>query len=93
MRGLNIASRGVELQQGQTYALVIQSDSSCFATYYNFSETPDYVTNNTITGQLKITKLDQVNNIISGTFWFDAVNSNGVKVEIREGRFDMQYSP
>jgi hypothetical protein len=93
LRGINIASRGIELQQGQTYNLVLQSDSSCFATYYNFSETSDYVTNNTITGQLKITKLDQVNNIISGTFWFDAVNSNGVKVEIREGRFDMQYSP
>ena len=29
--------------------------------------------------------------IQSGTFWFDAVNEKGKKVEIREGRFDMHF--
>ncbi|MFN3908226.1 MAG: hypothetical protein ACK4JX_04265 [Flavobacterium sp.] len=93
LRGINIASKGVELQQGQTYPLVLQSDNSCYGRYTNWGETHHYITNNTFYCQFKITKLDQVNNIVSGTFWFDAVNSNGVKVEIREGRFDMQYSP
>lgn len=29
--------------------------------------------------------------IIAGTFWFDAINDKGEKVQIREGRFDWQY--
>lgn len=55
--------------------------------------TPDeyYETNNEYTGELHITKLDKDNNIISGTFWFDAVNEQGEAVEIREGRFDMVF--
>jgi hypothetical protein len=51
----------------------------------------EYITNNEIIGELKITHLDEEEQIVSGTFWFDAVNSSGKKVEIREGRFDMQY--
>ena len=44
------------------------------------------------TGELKITKLDYENNIVSGTFWFDAVNDAGEIVEVREGRFDMHFT-
>src|SRR5690606_2792432 len=50
-----------------------------------------YETNNEYTGELHITKLDKHNNIISGTFWFDAVDEQGEVVEIREGRFDMVF--
>ncbi|MFM6953374.1 MAG: DUF6252 family protein, partial [Sphingobacteriaceae bacterium] len=42
-------------------------------------------------GELTITRFDDVNQIISGTFWFDAVNKDGVKVEVREGRFDVHF--
>ena len=42
-------------------------------------------------GKLIITKLDEINQIVSGTFWFDAVNDKGEKVEVREGRFDVHY--
>ncbi|MDP3667909.1 MAG: hypothetical protein Q8R50_14595 [Sediminibacterium sp.] len=52
-----------------------------------------YSTNNILnTGELWIKKLDTVNQIASGTFWFDAVNANGQKVQIREGRFDVRYT-
>ena len=44
-----------------------------------------------IYGELKITHHDFSNAILSGTFWFDAVNSNGEIVEVREGRFDRHY--
>lgn len=44
------------------------------------------------TGELFIKKLDTINQIVSGTFWFDAVNANGQKVQIREGRFDVRYT-
>lgn len=40
-------------------------------------------------GELIITRLDIVNKIISGTFWFDLVNSTNEKIEIRDGRFDL----
>ncbi len=50
----------------------------------------DYTTTAIVTGNLRITYYSASNAIISGTFWFDAINSNGVKVEVREGRFDMK---
>ena len=43
-------------------------------------------------GELKITKFNLNKGIIAGTFWFDAVNSKGEKVEIREGRFDWGFN-
>jgi hypothetical protein len=47
---------------------------------------PDY------TGELHITKFDPVNQIVSGTFWFDVQHPvTGERVEIREGRFDAVY--
>jgi len=60
----------------------------------NAVSSPDpnfYSTTNIITGELKITHHDFNNAILSGTFWFDAINSNGEIVQIREGRFDMHY--
>lgn len=41
-------------------------------------------------GSLNITKYDKVKFVVSGTFSFDAVNTFGEKIEIREGRFDMK---
>ncbi len=52
----------------------------------------DYFTNSIQNGELTITNLDENNQIISGTFWFDAIDNKGDIVEIREGRFDMPYS-
>ena len=60
----------------------------------NASASPDpnyYSTNSIVNGELKITHHDFNNALMSGTFWFDAVNSNGEIVKIREGRFDMHY--
>jgi flagellar basal body rod protein FlgG len=44
------------------------------------------------TGELKITYLDLTNQTISGTFFFDIIVQNGKLREIREGRFDMQFT-
>ncbi len=44
------------------------------------------------TGKLKITKLDVNNFIVSGTFWFDVLDSNGMIHEIRDGRFDFHFT-
>lgn len=51
-----------------------------------------YYTNNIQVGQVVIKKMDEINQIISGTFWFDAIDTNSNKtVQIRDGRFDLQY--
>jgi len=44
-------------------------------------------------GELIITKLDTVNKILSGTFWFDAVNRINDTINIRDGRFDLNIDP
>lgn len=44
-------------------------------------------------GELIITKFDDINNIVSGTFWFNVENPyTGELVEIREGRFDTLFT-
>ena len=62
--------------------------------HYNFSEPTtlgtSYNSTNINTGQLIIKHYDQVKGVASGTFWFDAVSSNGQIVQIREGRFDVK---
>ena len=50
-----------------------------------------YETTSIVTGELKITYHNYNQAIISGTFWFDAINSNGEIIEVREGRFDMHF--
>ena len=89
-----VQTNRINLEVGQTYTLNknILNDgdfNGCGGIY-----TPSasrYYTNTLKTGELKITRLDLSNSIISGTFWFDAVNSAGETVQIRSGRFDMHY--
>ena len=88
-----IYSKDVVLEEGNTYILKKgNTNHSAIYTHYNNIVNPDsYETNENYTGELHITKLDKTNNIISGTFWFNAVNEQGKKVEVREGRFDMVF--
>lgn len=90
----------IELVENTTYHLVAKKSDinnnyiSNFGEYYILSDKDadiHYYTTDTVTGELKITKLDTQRNIISGTFWYDAINSNNEKVQVREGRFDMHY--
>ena len=67
------------------------SKSGEYVTYNTVSGEMHYETNTIVTGELKITYHNYNPPIISGTFWFDAINSSGEIVKVREGRFDMQY--
>ena len=89
-----------ELVENTTYNLVAKvydsnndniSNFGEFAINSNINSGILYRTKNSVPGELKITKLDTQQKIISGTFWYDAINCNGEKVEIRDGRFDMHY--
>lgn len=41
-------------------------------------------------GNLTVTRLDSIGHILSGTFYFDAVDST-LRYKIRSGRFDLRY--
>jgi hypothetical protein len=92
LRGVDVASHNIVMQQGSTYTLISDNGNSAFGSYGDFA-TYQYFTSNLVTGELKITKLDQANAIISGTFWFNAISSNGEIIHITEGRFDLEYTP
>jgi hypothetical protein len=79
------------LTEGNTYQLGQNNKNGKYTVYYDNFRPNEYETTSSITGELKITYHNFDKAIISGTFWFDAINSNGEKVQIREGRFDMQY--
>src|SRR5690606_32899510 len=73
----------------QTYSLTNKArfikyseENTC---YYDFEHCYE--------GNVKFTKIDQVNYIISGTFEFSTVNDECEVVHITDGRFDMRYIP
>ena len=84
------------LQVGQTYELntMFETNAKSGEYFINTSPSPSpnyYSTTPTVIGELTITHHDFDNAFLSGTFWFDAINSNGEIIEVREGRFDMEY--
>ena len=68
------------------YPIQNNQNSGAYAQYVIYAGS--IITYTSITGELKITKFDEINKIASGTFWFDAENDKGEKVEVRDGRFD-----
>ncbi len=92
---VTVQSGKVELQEGETYVLSKNfNDDGDFTGgggTYSLSASNRYFTTMHESGELIITRLDLSNSIISGTFWFNAVNGNGEVVKIREGRFDWDY--
>lgn len=69
-------------------------DGKAFGTYsiiYSVT-TNEYKTNNIVNGQLYISKLDQTKQIVSGTFFYKAINIKGDTVKVTDGRFDMKYT-
>lgn len=94
IRTVSVASLNEKLEVNKTYQLKEYGENSKFGEYLivnrDFSIV-NYSTNSIIIGELKITNHNFDKATISGTFWFDAVNNLGNKVEVREGRFDMEY--
>lgn len=91
---MNVISYNTSLIVGETYQLKEYDANSKFGEYiivYNSIKETRFSTNEITTGELKITYHNFEKAILSGTFWFDAVNQDGEIVKIREGRFDMEY--
>jgi hypothetical protein len=51
----------------------------------------DYITNDTSTGSLTISRLDLTSHIISGTFDFQIQDPSGKTIKVTDGRFDLHY--
>jgi hypothetical protein len=94
---ISIQTDSLAVHEGQTILLSKAVHRGASASY----EVDDYgngshlAYNTTITnpGSLKITRLDSLNNILSGTFTFNGVDSQGDMVHITNGRFDVKYLP
>lgn len=88
---IGLSTNAKEIVQNSTYTLADNIPANAYGTYALagiFNTTND----NIYTGELHITHLDQTNYIVSGTFWFDIIDFQGNLHQIREGRFDMQYT-
>ena len=98
-KSVSLFTRKMVIEEGQTYILDAQRFIDTIGrgggySHRNFNEKIEdlFYTTPGNTGEMTIKKLDFENNIVSGTFWFDAINDDGEIVEIREGRFDMRFT-
>ena len=95
VRAVSVSTSRLDLVQGQTYSLNKNFDDDGDFTgaggSYSVNATENFYTTSIVVGELKITYLDRSKSVVSGSFWFDAVNSDGEVIEIREGRFDWDY--
>ena len=86
----------LQIFQGNKLTLRSRINGNASASYFKSPTNPYYEIYKTgstnFLGEIWVKKFDTLNQIVSGTFWFDAVNNSGQKVEIREGRFDMRYT-
>ena len=83
----------MKVNEGGIYLLNNYADTPGTAFGFFSKQGKEYYTKPSLQGELRISKLDPINKIISGTFWFDAIDtiSNSI-VQIREGRFDLHYT-
>jgi len=90
-----VGTDSLAIAEGETLAFKTFVEGNAQASYtlfYNSGGQNDYETNAKVSGQLMITKLDTMKQIVSGTFYFNALNSTGDTVKITNGRFDMPYT-
>ncbi len=80
------------LSQGMTYDLTNDPQYEAKFSWTQASKVCFYDDEDTLSGHLKITKLDQVNLIISGLFEFTTAVSGCDTINVTDGRFDLLYA-
>ena len=91
-RSVIIGFDGIELEVNKTYELKNTFESKGpRAGYFSGGGGIIYTTNADHVGAITITRIDPDSAIVSGTFWFNAINAAGEEVSITEGRFDSRY--
>ncbi len=86
---LGLSTDNLKIEEGKTYTLQNKIDGNASGKYFD-----DFGNYTTLTekGEMTITKLDLTKNIVSGTFFYDIKDSNGILHKITNGRFDMSFT-
>ncbi|GAC1311185.1 MAG: hypothetical protein NVSMB24_30020 [Mucilaginibacter sp.] len=93
VKGMRIGTDSLALTQGHMYKLTASGQGNANGEYFLLgASNKDYFTTNVVSGSLLITKLDPATQIVSGTFYFKAINAPGDTVSVTDGRFDMPYT-
>jgi len=96
LTSISLGTDSLAIVEGKTYQLIRngRGNASAQYTYYPncYTLENNYKTNDLTGGELTITYFDEINQIVSGTFWFTAVNDKGDTVRVTDGRFDMPYT-
>ena len=93
----NLTSTGTYffgLSNGESYSTFTPDFSHCWTRTFDTSTGGKRYLSNVNSGTLTITRYDQANRIISGTFELTAFNKDNPNetIEITEGRFDINWS-
>jgi hypothetical protein len=91
--GVGIYTDSLQVSTGN-YNLGDNKKGYAYASYViiNNQQNNSLYTQTSLPGQLTITKLDETNQIVAGTFWFTIVNTNGDTIKVTDGRFDMKFT-
>jgi hypothetical protein len=94
LNGVNIGCDSLKLEEGKSYPLQEVAEGFSTGNYRHYTNTSldDFYTYSPYSGELMLKKFDAINQIAAGTFWFNAVDTNGDTVHITDGRFDMQFT-
>ena len=95
VRNIGFGLDSIGIIEGVTYNLESRAKGNGYGqhAYYSLPSSSDiYQTNNIVKGSVTFKRFDLVNQVASGTFWFNAVNSNGDTARITDGRFDVRYT-
>lgn len=95
LTSVGIFTDSLELQENKTYPLVsngIRGEAYGTYNFYTAEALDSYYTSSQLPGELRITKYDSANQIVSGTFWFNILDKLGDTVKITDGRFDMHFT-
>lgn len=89
---LGILTDSLKVETGGVYPLNNIIGTRGVAAGFFSIERYEYLSNIDLQGELRITKLDSIKDIVSGTFWFDGRDTSGNIVRVKEGRFDLRYT-
>lgn len=85
-----IGTNSLQIEEGFTYQLLENSSGNATG-IYSYAANSTY-TSSTHFGEIRITKLDEINHFVSGTFWFNIIDYQGNSHTITDGRFDIHYT-
>jgi hypothetical protein len=89
LKTVNIYIDGLEIKAGTTYKISNVGTTNAASAYYSL-DLDEYDVTAPLTGELAISKFDIAGHVVSGTFNFEAVNAEGKKVRVTDGRFDLK---